>query len=294
MRTCVPGTVSSGSTANLPGLSASLAGIPTVSDNAGLTSSNFVASAGVPNLCTRATQGNGTALALDGETRAVHTTAEFRFDSQWSTFGELTVTHHSVSTHDVGVELNNVSVPASNPFNPFGAAVRVAGRLATVNDKTTGQEVDVQFVRPLIGLKGRFAGGWDLEATVSTARDRSKTTNLNGNLNSAALNAALSSSDPSRALNPFTTGRAASEAVLDGIWTDNGSTSDGVRDLVGAFLRGPAFQLPAGAVEVIAGAEVGRDRFDQVSVFGQTADLMDRDRRTRTFYGEARILAAGS
>jgi len=289
VRTCTPGTVSSTTAANLPGLTAGVAGIPSIAGNPNLTIADFSSTAGFPNLCANAVQGNGRALIPDRDTKTLHGSANRLLGEHWSVFGELTYTGHSMSTHDQGVPLNNALVPATNPYNPFGSAVRVTSRLGLDSGMTTGQTLDLRFIRPLIGLRGQFDNGWDFEATASTAKDESTTTNLNISANSAALNAALASTNPATALNPFTPGQAASKTVLQGIWSNTGSTLAGTRDLLSAFLRGPAFQLPAGPVDVIAGLEHGRDSYDIVSILGQSGPLTDRGRHVDSFYGEARV-----
>lgn len=262
-RSCTPGTVSSTTGGNLPGLGASFAGIPSTSAGP-LSPASFAATAGQANLCNALANGNGTALVHGTEDFSLHGAVERRFGDAWSVFGELSFTRERLRTEQRGLQLNNVLVPASNPYNPFGEPVRVTARLGLENGaETFARRTD--FTRALAGLRGDLGAGWDLELNLSTTRDDGDrhTTNTVGN--AAALAAALGSTNPDTALNPFTTGTAASAEVLGSIWPDLVRDSHGRKDQAGAFVRGTLAELPAGSVDVIAGAEVSRDRYRTVT-----------------------------
>ena len=284
-RSCTPGTVSSATAANLPGLNASFAGIPSVPGGQPLTVANFVATAGQANLCSSMANGNGSALVHGYETFGLHAGFERHLGSVWSVFGELTLAREELHAEQAGVLLSNVLVPATNAYNPFGVAVRVSGRLGLDNGaETLHRETD--FKRVLLGVRGEMVSGWELEANVSTTRDDGVNTLSNTTANVAARTAALASSNPATALNPFTTGRAASEEVLRAIWTDSNRDGHGRKDQASVLVRGSALTLPTGSVDVIVGAETARDRFlsairGGVSVGGR--------RTNSAVYGEARV-----
>jgi iron complex outermembrane recepter protein len=63
-------------------------------------------------------------------------------------------------------------------------------------------------------------------------------------------------------LNPFTTGRAASDPVLRSIWSDAIRDSKGTKDQLSGFIRGELVKLPIGPVEAIAGVEFSRDVYE--------------------------------
>lgn len=283
-RDCTPGTITSATTANLPGLSATFAGIPTNASGRALTIADFAATAGIANLCNGNSNGNGFALVSGNENKAVHATADYRLAGGWSMFGELTYTDDRLKVAESGLSLSNVLVPASNPNNPFGVPVRVTARLGVENG-ASGFTRNSEFTRALFGLRGEIAAGWDAEATATTTRDESVGVTVNGSANATARTAALASANTATALNPFTIGRAASDDVLDAIWPDTYRNSKGKKDLLNAFVRGPAFSLPAGSVDVIAGAEWARDAYKTA-----TPNSFDFDykRQSQAVFGEIR------
>lgn len=283
-RNCTPGTVSSATTANLPGLTSTFAGIPATAPGQPLTVASFAATAGQAHLCSNVANGNGSALVHGNETLGLHASG-FRVLGEAATaFTEITHVRDRLRTEEGGLLLNNVLVPASNVHNPFGVPVRVTARLGLDNG-SEGFQRNTEFSRVLLGLRGELGTRWDYETTVSTTRDEGDRLQFNGTANAAARTAALAANDPAAALNPFTSGRAASEQVLRSIWSDTPRQNDGRRDQVGAFVRGPIAALPAGTVDVIAGAEWARDHYRAV-----VPDATVDNRRTSdAVYGELRV-----
>ncbi len=285
-RSCTPGTVVSATADNLPGLDATFAGIPTLAPGVPLTVDSFVPSAGQANLCNSITTGGGFALVHGAESMGLHAAGDWYFNARWSVFGELTLADDRVRADETGVSLNNVLVPASNPYNPFGVPVRVV----TVLGPENGVQVfdrHSRFGRLLAGVRGELGGGWDLEATASTSRDDSHRVATRNTLNAAARDAALAATDPASALNPFTAGRAASDELLRQIWADSERFGDGRKDQFSAFARGPVAKLPAGPVEAIAGVEAARDWFSTV-ITGTGAISRSHSRRYSAGYAELR------
>lgn len=288
-RSCTPGTVSSTTVGNLPGLSSTYAGIPATVSGQAPSVADFTATAGAANLCNVYANGNGYALLQGTETAALHAATDYRLGGSWSVFGELTYTDDRLSAEERGIELTDVLVPSSNPFNPFGVPVSVTERLGLANG-SEGFARRSKFTRALIGLRGEIAVGWDFEATVGTAKDKTLDTNRNDTVDTTALTSALAASAPTPALNPFSSGRAASEDVLRGIWSDSLRTGAGQRDQVNAFVRGSALTLPAGAVEVVAGAEWVRDTWKTIGTAGgATTFSFDAGRHASSLFGEARV-----
>lgn len=277
---CTPGTVRSIS-GNLPGLSASMAAIPR-SASGKLTVADFQATAGTQNLCNVFTTGGGAALFHGYETTSVHALGEQKLFGDWSGFVELTHLRDRMSAPDYGLRLGNVTVPAANPYNPFGVDVKVTAALSPENG-TEGLSRQTNFTRALVGLKGEIGAGWDAEVTASMASDRGGSQSWNIKSNATALAAALASTNPASALNPFSTGKVASDAVLHQIWTDTNRRSAGRKDQVTALVRGSMLDLPAGPVDVVIGAEASRDAYD-VSATSETHTR----RRSSAMYGEAR------
>lgn len=282
---CTPGTVSSTTAANLPGLNSTLAGVPLAAAGQPLTIASFTATAGQANLCNSLANGNGSALVHGTQSVGVHASADRRIADEWSVFGELSHSRDRLRAEESGFLLSNVLVPATNPHNPFGVPVRVTARLGLENG-ALGFMRNTDFTRALVGLRGVLGNGWDFDASASTSRDTGDRLLLNGTANAAARNAALAASAPAAALNPFTTGRAASDDVLHGIWSDSVRQSRGRKDQVSAFVRGPVIDLPAGPVEAIAGVESARDRYE-TSIPGDISVLDSRS--SSAVYGEFRV-----
>ena len=284
VRNCTPGTVSSVSGANLAGLDSPFAAIPNGSDGAGLQVSDFAAGAGQANLCNLYANGRGIALVNATELMGLHLLGRHRLGGSWSAFGEITLSRERLNGRDIGLSLNNVLVPAANPYNPFGEDVRVTTMLGADNG-VQGVLRDTRFTRLLVGVQGALGDAWDAEITASTTRDRSDSRQLNSIVDFAARDAALGASTPDAALNPFTTGRAASEAVLRGIWSDSVLQGRGRRDQLGGFVRGDLLVLPAGPLETLFGAEYTRDVYEAV-IPGDFA--LVNGRRATAVYGELR------
>lgn len=284
VRNCTPGTVSSTTGANLPGLSSPFAGIPATADGQPLTIDSFAATAGRANLCSSLGNSNGSALVHGSDVLAVHATGELHWLESLTTFTELTFVHEKAQVEELGINLNNILVPASNPHNPFGVPVRVTARLAPENGRE-GYVRSTDFSRILVGVRGELGARWDYEASGSTSRDHGDRLLLNGAINTAARGAALATTDPAASLNPFAAGRAASDAVLRGIWTDAPRRNFGRKDIVSGFARGPLFDLPAGALDAIVGAELARDRYDSVVPDARA----NNSRRSEAVYGELRV-----
>jgi len=281
---CTPGTVRSAGGANLPGLTSAFAGIPDGRSGQALRPADFQATAGKQNLCNVWATGGGVALFHGYETLALHGLAEHRLSGTWTAFGELTVAKERLHAKDIALLLTDALVPAANPFNPFGVDVRVTAALGPENG-TQGFSRQTRFTRVLAGLRGEVGGGWETELTASTVSDAGRSQTWNDTQNSTALTAALASTSPATAMNPFTAGRAASDEVLRGIWADRLRSSHGRKDQVGGLLRGTVLELPAGAVETIVGAEAARDKFQVSANIGSQKDQL---RNSAAAFGELR------
>lgn len=280
---CSPGNVASVS-GNLPGLSASVAAIPPTPSGRPLTVADFQATAGTRNLCNLYTTGNGSTLFHGARTLALHAQADHRIVGSWSAFGEVMATKGRLEGPGRGVALNSINVPATNPFNPFGAAVRVTSALGAENGDLASSRKST-FTRVLAGAKGEIAGDWDAEVSASTSSDHGSLVSSNESINRTALAAALASTTPATSFNPFTAGRAANDDVLDGILIDTVRRDRGRKDQLSAIVRGSLGQLWAGPVAVVLGAESARDWYD-MSVAGQSE--VHGNRRSSAAYGELR------
>jgi len=286
-RGCTPGTVTSTTGANLPGLNSSFAGIPQLPAGAPLTVGSFAASAGQANLCNPEATGRGTALVHGSESFGLHAAGDRRITGAWSVFGEFTYADDRLRADELGVSLNNVLVPAGNPFNPFGEPVTVTAVLGPDNGVQSFIR-RTKFTRAVAGLRGELGGGWDAELTASTTRDHSHRLATRSTLDSDALDAALAATTPGAAINPFTAGRAASDEVLGRVWADSEREGRGRKDQLSGFVRGSLVELPAGPVEAIVGVETARDQFGSAST-GVGAVSNSDSRRASAGYAELRV-----
>lgn len=284
-RSCTPGTVTSASTANLPGLNSTFAAIPVTAPGQALTLAAFGATAGQANLCNGVATGNGTALIYGSESFSVHGAGERRLSEAWTVFGEMTLARDKMHVEQGGLQLNNVLVPANNLHNPFGVPVRVTSRLGLENGSENFTR-NTDFKRLLVGARGELWSGWDFEVSASTTRDDGDRLISNSTPTATTLAAALAATTPGASLNPFTTGVAASDDVLRSIWTQSLRESHGKRDQAGAFLRGSILELPAGPVDVIVGAETSRDHYLTLT---PGSFHIEASRNAHAVYGEMRV-----
>lgn len=283
-RNCTPGTVSSNTTANLPGLNSTFAAIPASEAGRPLTAQDFAATAGQANLCGSLSVNGAAALVHGTRSLGVHGSAYRNLSASVTGFGELTLVRDEVEADSPGLNLNNVLVPATNPNNPFGVPVRVTARLGPENGHESYTR-DTNFLRALAGVRGDIGAAWDYEATASVSRDQGHRVLANNTVNTAARTSALATADPAASLNPFATGRAASDVVLASIWSNNLRTSSGRKVSASGFLRGPVLELPAGKAEAIIGGEAAQDEFKST----QPGTHFDTERRTGALYGELRV-----
>lgn len=175
-----------------------------------------------------------------------------------------------------------LSIGANNPYNPFGSG---AGRLAgytgpaqaitvvglRVDDVGRRRiDVDSNAYRLLSGLRGDL-GDWSWESAFLYSHARTKDVESN-RVSNTALQAALNSSDPARAYNPFNGGDLANPGGFDA--TLNGApvtdplrvsiTRDGTTSLAlwDAKISNPrAFSILDRDIGVALGAEWRRETF---------------------------------
>ena len=87
------------------------------------------------------------------------------------------------------------TVPASNPFNPFGVTVGISGMLTGLNRRA---DLDTEFVRSLVGAKGALNKDWNWELTAGVSQDKSRSTNVDLVGIPSAIPTALNSTGVSR------------------------------------------------------------------------------------------------
>lgn len=170
------------------------------------------------------------------------------------------------STQNIDAAGTPLAIPASNYYNPFGTRFYGPG---TANPAIAPRAVQFNYVEPafgprigritaeqtrfLLGFRGDFGRAWTWEAAGLAAGNRARdvTRNL---IRRSALVAALARGTPD-AFNMFGGPNANAESVLAAIRTDSHLGGRSALALADAKVAGPLAQLPAGPLQIAAGAE---------------------------------------
>jgi iron complex outermembrane receptor protein len=280
--TASPGNVSSATFSNLPGLSSSFAAIPATSPGAPLTPVDFLATAGQRNLESLLRyQSVGEA----GTRKAAIAHGEYGFTGQLTAYAELLYVDGETSYQFEPPALSSALVGGANPYNPFGTDVLVDTLLSDLGPRTF--TIRTEMLRSAGGLRGRM-GEWDWETSLLKSQNDAVTMRT-GELDPMLVGAALAASDPRDALNPFGSSGANSPALLKSLLAPQSQSryrTEAIQSV--ASIRGSLAVLPAGALELTAGAEwrEERVRYDQ----GLPLDISGSDQRSIVAaFGELRL-----
>jgi iron complex outermembrane recepter protein len=284
---CQPGNVYSLNGGNLPGLSSPEAGIP--NGIVGKPSVGaFQATAGTVNRCGNTAQSD---IIPQIEREGLLVSGDLQISDHLTIFSEILASHESVDSRvsDLITLYNTFgsTLPATNAFNPFGQAVGISYSypgIAFKYDRTT------DFERPLIGARGSIYGDWKFELVAFLSSDQSHVSQ-NDNYSQAAFNAALASSNPETALNPFAAGAPGSPQLLASlfnvpptvlVFNSRTVSTEGI-------VRGPLFTLPSGAVEAAFGFETDQSEIHTAQPDAYVASPPVTNRRSASsVFGEAR------
>ncbi|MDY6982552.1 MAG: TonB-dependent receptor [Pseudomonadota bacterium] len=146
-------------------------------------------------------------------------------------------------------------------------------------------------------IEGTFdlTENWRMQASGSWGRNEDFT--FSRRISQSALSAALASSDPNTALNPF--GPGTNPAVLDAIFSEQ-FTPGGVNKMSGGDIRadGTLFELPGGTVGLAVGTEFRRYELETTATLGPIVaprvDLNSGNREVVSAYAEVLIPLVGS
>jgi iron complex outermembrane recepter protein len=282
---CSPGNVYSLDGQNLPGLSSPHAAIP-----AGIsgtpTTQQFAGTAGQLNQCNTF---RTTALVPQAQREGALLSAHYQMAGSMDLFTEILFSHqHLHPPSDSFINASGAILGANNPYNPFGKDVGVS----FASDFPTSYEASGSLIRPLIGMRGSLFSAWHYEATAYLSRDRYQLDIPLTFYGDPILEAALNSSNPATALNPFTTG-APSPALQSLVASARQYHQLYVGRLVDgqAVLRGPLFHLPAGPLETVLGSEFGQEKHEKyvlINGANLTTPLASQ-RNTYAVFSEARV-----
>jgi iron complex outermembrane receptor protein len=276
-----PGNISSTTAANLPGLPSRTAAVPVGSTGVGLTPADFLATAGRQNL---ENLGQFRSVLPKAERFGAVGWLEADITSNVTLFGEFLYSKRREVSQTVPAFLISRTVPAANPFNPFGAPVAVTYLFEGLGPQRIPNRSEL--TRYVVGGRGEL-GNWQWEANVlhSGEAGRSQTEN---NVDTARVNAALASTDPATALNVFQDGPGGSDALLQSlVLTPVVQRYRARATQVSAFARGPLFYLPAGSVDIVVGGEARKE-----SLFFNNG-AVDADRKTEAAFFELRAPLIG-
>ena len=159
-------------------------------------------------------------------------------------------------------------VPASNYYNPFGEPVYIAYKFEReiADGKLAGfaRTTDLDRVNLSASLTWQTPiEGWTAVFSVNSGKD-----NPYGgypgsfNYRGAAFQAALASSDPAEAINPFGDGTVQRASLAEFSEYATRGAREGRQNVWGATLSGSIFELAGGSVEIAMGAETRTDTLD--------------------------------
>lgn len=162
--------------------------------------------------------------------------------------------------------LNTITLPATNPFNPFGVTLvsnttqTMFFRFLELGDRLT--TTTNEMTRAVAGLDGQLGGGWTWDAAVTWNRETSHL-DLTHFPSQDKVNAALADSNRATALNLFVNGTTIRNHPQTLANLEGGVTRDAKTELtaVDARATGSVFSLPAGGISVAVGAQWRDERF---------------------------------
>lgn len=268
LSTANPGNVYSSDGRALPGLMSPFAAVPAGSSGVGLTPANFTSTAGTRNLYSAFSD---LAIVPESTRTTGYGTVQFELMPRLKLFGEVLVNQSSIGFQQRLPMITRELVPATNPFNPFGAPVAVDHAFIGVDPVWI--DMDSELTRFVAGARGHLRA-WDWEiAAVHSVEETSRVTA--NDLDLSRVRAAINSDDPASALNLFRDGPAGSEELLASLVAAplRYHYSFGSSQLSG-FFRGPLFQLPSGAAELVVGGEWRRE---EIEYFDRAQLAKERD-----------------
>ncbi|HEY2163938.1 MAG TPA: TonB-dependent receptor, partial [Gemmatimonadaceae bacterium] len=281
-----PANIYSLNGANLPGLSATFAGVPAGSTGIGLTPADFAPTAGVLNRQTRASLLD---IIPRTEQYGLYVDGRYQLTPSIELFAELLGTTIRKTTGQpppplTGGSTGNYTVPASSPFNPFGVPVGVDyffkgfGRIDVTDD--------IDYVRPLVGAHGSLpieGWAWELAALSSIDHDTQFAPHVLANR--PAIVAALAATDPALSLNVFQDGPGATRALLDTLFSPLDQKFRGQLNSGSGFVRGPIASTSAGSIDAVLGGEASLEKATSTAVFNP----LEAKRHSHAAFGEVRV-----
>jgi iron complex outermembrane receptor protein len=263
--------------APLPGLPMSQASVPVGSTGLGLRPEDFLATAGE---ISRYSARNTMSVEPAVKRLSAVGSAELSIGERSAIFGEMLMSTSDIVNLGPLAAVTGQIVPAENPFNPFGQAVRVDFSLAGTKPVSLLTEGELR--RFVAGVRGGLSR-WDWELALTSSNESAHVDRVN-DLDPSLVAAALRSTDPQTALNPFADGPAGSDALLRSLVRNQEYDYLSRGWLVSGFLRGPLFRLPGGTSELVIGGEARREEVKAVDT-----SLLEQGRDIASEFAELKL-----
>ena len=189
-------------------------------------------------------------------------------------------------------DVENIAVPAANPFNPFGTDVVFRYRVTEAGPRRDEIETDVY--RTVAGLTVQLPGRWELETALLYSATLTEDNTFN-NLSRPAVLAALADPNPATSFNVFGAGdNVNNPSTIDSFRVTTTREGESRLFAADAKVNGPLFKLPAGDLLTAVGIEFRyeelQDRFDPFATAGGVIDLNSTaasgDREIAAVFGE--------
>ncbi|MBA2433016.1 MAG: TonB-dependent receptor, partial [Chthoniobacterales bacterium] len=193
--------------------------------------------------------------------------AEWSYRNTW--------TKQQLAPAPIEGDVENIAVPATNPFNPFRAPVLFRYRVTEAGPRI--DKVESDSYRAVAGVNLKLSDRWTFESALLYSETQAEVNSFN-NLSRPALLAALADPNPATAFNVFGAGdNVNNPSTIESLRVT--TTRHGESRLFGidAKADGPLFKLPAGELLTAFGMEYRHeelaDRFDPFSTAGNVIDL---------------------
>lgn len=297
----VEGTGSiSAASGNLPGLTVPRVSIPANSSGTGLTVAQYGAA---PAPIAGVTPGRQSAINYSRD-RSAYVRLGYEFNEHLQLTGFIRSGQRAYHDNGQWRRLENVTIPANYPGNPFGTAVRLSKIFYDLPPIVNGSETRNDELG--FSASGKLAHDWRYETAVNYTRGKNNMTvaelpGAGGQVGSSTvaaatfntrLNAAIAAGRTPNLLYDSNTQAPNAENALDEFWVN--TTQSRLNDLVqtwtySAQADGPLFTLPAGEIRLVAGSEFREEYVDFPGSSGGQVWPVLPQRDVTSFYAETRI-----
>ena len=189
-----------------------------------------------------------------------YTSIEHSFSDSLKGFVKLSYgknsTYYAFTPVVIGFATEGLTLPATNPYNPFGIPLTSLSARALFGPV---RKFDTESVNAgvLAGLRGTILNRWDWESGVSYGFNNVTTVSRNA-IRAAAYQAALNGTTRATAINPF--GPSDNATLVNSLYTSSTGTNKSEGLSYDATVSGKVFELPAGDVSIAAGFEARNEK----------------------------------